>query len=68
MVLGKSASLGYSSTDAAGSESSTCETLFNVGLDSAALGDCNVTVACNDDDNEKGKGEVVVRGSNRFVN
>ena len=54
--------------DAAGSESSTCETLFNVGLDSAALGDCNVTVACNDDDNEKGKGEVVVRGSNRFVN
>ena len=39
-----------------------------MGLDSAALGDCNVTVACNDDDNEKGKGEVVVRGSNRFVN
>ena len=60
-------------TDPEGSESSTCETLFEVGRDSAALGDCNVTVACvgegGDDgnDNERGEGTVVVRGANRFV-
>ena len=41
-----------SSSDSA---SSTCETLFNVGRDNAALGDCNVTVACKGGDDEKDK-------------
>ena len=54
-----------SSSDSA---SSTCETLFNVGRDNAALGDCNVTVACKGG-NEKGKeDDIVQRGSNRLVN
>ena len=39
-----------------------------MGRDSAALGDCNVTVACvGGNNNERGEGTVVVRGANRFV-
>ena len=29
--------------------------MFNVGRDNAALGDCNVTVACKGGDDEKDK-------------
>ena len=47
-----------------------------MGRDNAALGDCNVTVACkgggDDDkkgDKEKGReDDIVQRGSNRLVN
>ena len=61
----------WSSSYSSASESSTCETLFDVGADNAALGDCNVTVACIGGGVEKkraeGQGTVVRPGANRFV-